>query len=116
MSHHPEQDDFELDIELKDGSKVKVEIKYSFTPGTPDVPYLSNGDPGYPGDGEEVDIGDIKVIGVKPERLILDEEMSEETLRFIEEKAAEAGRQKAEDDYADAMEDRFDGDERPGDY
>lgn len=39
-----ERDDVELEVEL-DGM---------YHPATPDVWYLSNGDPGYPGDPEEV--------------------------------------------------------------
>jgi hypothetical protein len=33
---------------------VRVRVNY-YCPATPDVYYLSNGDPGYPGDPEELD-------------------------------------------------------------
>ena len=34
----------------------EVVVEYTYTPGTPDVMYLKNGDPGYPGDPPEVEI------------------------------------------------------------
>jgi hypothetical protein len=37
----------------------EVEIHFSASPGTPDVMYLPNGDPGYPGDPPELEVGDI---------------------------------------------------------
>ena len=37
-------------------SEPEVEITYTYRPGTPDVRYLPNGDPGYPGDPPEVNI------------------------------------------------------------
>jgi len=36
--------------------EIEVEVEYSYTPGTPDVMYLSNGDPGHPGDPAEFEI------------------------------------------------------------
>ena len=32
-----------------------LEIEFTYSPGTPDVHYLRNGDPGYPGEPPEVD-------------------------------------------------------------
>lgn len=34
----------------------EVEVTGTYAPGTPDVMYLPNGDPGYPGDPEEFEI------------------------------------------------------------
>ena len=34
----------------------QLRVTFDFTPGTPDVMYLDNGDPGYPGDPEELQI------------------------------------------------------------
>jgi hypothetical protein len=34
---------------------LELEVEYSYSPGTPDVHYLPNGDPGYPGDPPEVE-------------------------------------------------------------
>jgi hypothetical protein len=38
-------------------------VEYDYTPGTPDVYYLSNGDPGYPGDPEEFYVTGVKMQG-----------------------------------------------------
>jgi hypothetical protein len=43
----------------EDGRDVR--LHYDYTPATRDVWYLSNGDPGYPGDPEEIDITEIWV-------------------------------------------------------
>jgi hypothetical protein len=39
----------------RDGVEYEIEIEASYLPGTEDVPYLSNGDPGHPGDPEEIE-------------------------------------------------------------
>ena len=41
-----------------DGETLKVE--FNFHPGTPDVYYLPNGDPGYPGDPPELEILEVR--------------------------------------------------------
>lgn len=38
------------------GEDIEAEVEYNYTPATPNVYYLSNGDPGYPGDPEEIRI------------------------------------------------------------
>ena len=43
---------------------IEFEVSYTYTPATPDVWYLPNGDPGYPGDPAEADIQSIKLWGV----------------------------------------------------
>ena len=43
-------------LNLQDGSQIEVEINFTYQEGTPDVPYMRNGDPGYPGIGPEWDI------------------------------------------------------------
>jgi hypothetical protein len=35
---------------------LTLDIAYDFIPATPDVPYLRNGDPGYPGSAAELSI------------------------------------------------------------
>ncbi len=40
----------------KQMGEADILVKYSYSPGTPDVVYLKNGDPGYPGDPPEVEI------------------------------------------------------------
>lgn len=43
---------------------IEFQVEYHYSPGTPDVWYLSNGDPGYPGDPPEVDIVSLKLWNV----------------------------------------------------
>lgn len=43
-------------LDLGDFGEVEAEIEYDYTPSTPDVWYMRNGDPGYPGDPEEITI------------------------------------------------------------
>ena len=59
-------------IEFPSGIQIDVEVTFKYTPETPDVPYLRNGDPGYPGSGPEWDI-----ISVTDEtgRLLSDDEI-----------------------------------------
>lgn len=40
------------------GSPLRLRVPFDYSPSTPDVLYLPNGDPGYPGTPEEWDIGD----------------------------------------------------------
>lgn len=35
---------------------LRLKVTFDYNPGTPDVMYLSNGDPGYPGDPPELNI------------------------------------------------------------
>lgn len=43
----------------------EVEVTYKYSPGTPDVMYLPNGDPGYPGDPAELEILDVTLDGIR---------------------------------------------------
>ena len=43
-------------------NEVKIGVTYDYYPASPDVWYLSNGDPGYPGSPAEVEIESIDVI------------------------------------------------------
>ena len=36
--------------------ELEVEVDFDYTPGTPDVMYLPNGDPGYPGEAPELEV------------------------------------------------------------
>ena len=40
----------------RNNEEIELYIQYSYSPGTPDVQYLPNGDPGYPGDPPEIEI------------------------------------------------------------
>jgi hypothetical protein len=47
-------------LDLADlGENIEAEVIYDYTPSTPDVYYMPNGDPGYPGDPEEIDITEL---------------------------------------------------------
>ena len=50
-----------------------LEIEYDYSPGTPDVWYLPNGDPGYPGDPPEMDIEAIKICDINIYELLSQE-------------------------------------------
>lgn len=61
-----------FDGETEDeGIERTYTVEYDYTSETPDVPYLRNGDPGYPGDPAEVEIEEVYLGGVKltPEQL-----------------------------------------------
>jgi hypothetical protein len=45
------------------GVDIDGECKGNFTPSTPDVFYLRNGDPGYPGDPAELEAEEITIEG-----------------------------------------------------
>jgi len=40
---------------------LRLKVTFDYTPGTPDVMYLPNGDPGYPGDPDELAIESIVI-------------------------------------------------------
>lgn len=47
-------------ITLEQGD-FRLQVAYDYSPGTPDVMHFSNGDPGYPGDPEELDIISVEI-------------------------------------------------------
>ena len=49
-------------LDLGDMGEWEYNVYYDYTPSTPDVYYMPNGDPGYPGDPEEIDITRIEQI------------------------------------------------------
>ena len=50
-----------------DDGEVEIEVEFRFYPGSPAVMYLSNGDPGYPAEGPEIEIISAKANGVEVE-------------------------------------------------
>lgn len=40
----------------RDGREIDLVLSCDYSPETPDVPYLRNGDPGHPGDPEEFEV------------------------------------------------------------
>lgn len=53
--------EYEIEEVEFEGSYIGLifDIEYNYTPGTPDVLHLPNGDPGYPGDPPEVELGNV---------------------------------------------------------
>lgn len=50
---------YEINLERPDDDgyrEVRATVHYRYTKGTPDVYYLRNGDPGYPGDPDEFEV------------------------------------------------------------
>ena len=61
-------------LDCGDLGEQEAEIEYTYTPGTPDVMYMPNGDPGYPGDPPEFEITSLKVFGVEiPTHMLSDQ-------------------------------------------
>lgn len=56
-------------------SDIEMEIGYEATPYRPEVRYLSNGDPGYPAEGGDFDIYEVRVGGVNIISLISKNDM-----------------------------------------
>ena len=56
------------------GEERDVDFNVNYTPGTPDVYYLRNGDPGYPGDPPELEILSARVGNIEIVSLLLDNE------------------------------------------
>ena len=44
-----------LDWEIEDGVEVDLKVSFTLTPYQPAVMHLSNGDPGYPAEGGEIE-------------------------------------------------------------
>lgn len=77
--------------------KQKIKFQYlgiqfsacvNYTPATPDVMYMKNGDPGYPGDPEELEIDKLYISGVDVTALY-----DEECLPGLLDAAMEAARE-----------------------
>ena len=53
-------------VEIEVGGQ-QLRCEYDYSPGTPDVHYLPNGDPGYPGDPEEFTVNRVTIfVGPTP--------------------------------------------------
>ncbi len=77
---------------------VELSIDFEYIPSTPDVWYLANGDPGYPGDPAEVDILKVSLWGIEiPLKSIPDN-----IFEYLQEKLienAESGQYEPDGDY-----------------
>lgn len=45
------------------GEDIEATLEYTYIPGTKDVMWLPNGDPGYPGDPSEIEIESFMMLG-----------------------------------------------------
>lgn len=98
--------EYETTVEVE-GEEVEVTVDYRFTEGTPDVYYLSNGDPGYPGDPPEVEVVGVWRTGDKA-KTDLWEKLPKEVQERLEEEACEKGSDGIASAYEDAMEAKAD--------
>lgn len=77
---------------------IDYEVEGDYSPGTPDVHYLANGDPGYPGDPPEFEIEKVEADG-KP---LTDDEIQ---ALCDDDKWLDKAYEKAGEAYADSIED-----------
>lgn len=82
-------------------SEINCELpllaEFNYTPGTPDVMYLSNGDPGYPGEPPELELTACWLVqGAK--RINIFSMLSEEQVTAIEEDLMENWEDPGEDE------------------
>lgn len=60
--------EIEVTLQLGDlGEDIDATVKFNYSPSTPDVMYDRNGDPGWPGDPEEIELTELIVFGCKIE-------------------------------------------------
>lgn len=67
---------------------LEFEVTYTYSPATPDVWYLRNGDPGYPGDPAEADIEKITLWGIDV-TMVIPEDVFDRLYDLVCEKAEE---------------------------
>jgi hypothetical protein len=82
-------------------NETVYEIECACYAGTPDVPYLRNGDPGYPGDPAECEILKVSLNGVEVKDW---ENIKGFDVSKIEDAAYEAANDKAQGQYEDYCE------------
>lgn len=64
--------------------EVEFEIEFDYRAPTPDVWYLFNGDPGYPGDPEEIDTTQVWIVLYDKEGKPHRRAIPDEWLRFLD--------------------------------
>ena len=72
------------------GVTKMITAEFNYWPGTPDVMYMPNGDPGYPGDPPELELTGL-FFGEGPERMNVIAHLSEEERTEIENAIIEEG-------------------------
>ena len=68
------------------GEDIEATLEYTYIPGTPDVMYTSNGDPGYPGDPSEIEIESFTMLGKDFDFFQLTEDAQNMIYQKIEDK------------------------------
>jgi hypothetical protein len=81
----------QIRVTLPDSEDRSVEIIASYSPPTPDVFYLRNGDPGHPGDPEEIEVISARALdeGANVAEVEADTDAIEEAVRQAADDAAE---------------------------
>lgn len=77
--------------------EVELEIEFDYRAGTPDVCYMPNGDPGYPGDPEEIDVTKVCVVLYDAEGKPHRRPVPDEWLQFLERHYQDEIREAIED-------------------
>lgn len=70
--------DTDNDFGLGIDAEIELKIDYHYYPATPDVMYMSNGDPGYPGDPEEVNVINVSYDGK------LSDDLKQQIVEYLE--------------------------------
>lgn len=77
-----------------------IEVFFDYSPPTPDVMYLPNGDPGYPGDPEELDIFELHignaVLDMEWLSVHMQDLITEGVMRHLEDEAEDAQAERAD--------------------
>lgn len=94
-------------VELTTGEGVDVVVAYRYTPGTPDVFYMRNGDPGHPGDPAEVEIRSVYRFGDKT-KTDISALVTEGDFEHMLAEIADVAERALDDAYERAMEDKAD--------
>jgi hypothetical protein len=83
----------ETEIEFEGQDDIPVIVEAHCHPGSPGARTLSNGDPGYPPDPAEVEIGKVVLASDKTD---ITDRLSPETIRTLEDRVAEEADARAE--------------------
>lgn len=83
---------FNTTVELNN-QPFEVAVEYRYLPATPDVYYLSNGDPGHPGDPEEAEIEGVFLTVDRNRLNDLSPSIPDEAMDKLVDQACELGRE-----------------------
>jgi len=97
--------EFTTTIEVH-GDELDVVVEFTYSPGTPDVMYLSNGDPGYPGDPGECEVEAVYRTDDKKRVKDLMPALPKDIIEYLFEQACSEGPESYNDAREAAMEDK----------